>query len=268
MRKLLFIFMTTLSLVSCTQQKETENKAETLYAEAEKAYADGNYNRSKLLIDSIHATYRMDVEVRKKALNLMHEINAREEERTHEYLMSIKPRRVAEFDSLLKFFAVSSDSEYFNYTKYVHKSQNSSTPRISLVAEVKDNGEMQIISVYMGNKLDHKRVRVQNKDNMFVETEEISLDSPYNNRFDDFGTRWEYITFTSGNYGSVPTFVAENADKQLKVTLIADSVDTKNQKKAVTYSYWLDPQDRKAIKQALELSQVASDLYKINKELE
>lgn len=263
MKRYFLILITALSLFACTQQKEEDNGAELLYQEARQAFADGNVNRCKLLIDSIHSAYRMDVEVRKQAAALMQEVKIYEDERTQHYIDSLRPIRQSQFDSLARDFRISGDTAYYDYVKYVHRSQSSAVPRISLIAEVKDNGELQLISVYMGKKLDHKRVRVTNKENFFVESNEISLDSPYNNQFDDFGTRWEYLTLTEGNQNDLASFISSNAETQLKVTLFADSIDTKRGRKAVTYTYLLDPQDRKAIKEAVEFSNVTKDLNKM-----
>ena len=47
-----------LILASCTPTKEEDKGAENLYIEAEKCFSEGNYSRSKLLIDSIHSAYR------------------------------------------------------------------------------------------------------------------------------------------------------------------------------------------------------------------
>lgn len=268
MKKVGIILFMFLMLTSCngSQQEEQENGAEALYSEALQAFEAGNVNLCKILIDSIHSEYRMNVDVRKKAVSLMQEVKAYEDERTKQYFDSLRPIRQAQYDSLSNYFRVSGDTAYYDYVKYVHRSQSGAAPRISLIAEVKDNGDLQLISVYMGKKLDHKRVRVTNKDNFFVESAEISLDSPYNNRFDDFGTRWEYLTLTGDNMGDLPSFISSNAETQLKVTLFADSIEKKKGKKAVSYTYLLDPQDRKAIKQAVELSRVLNDINKLKVE--
>lgn len=255
-----------LLLASCTDTKEENKDAENLYIEAEKCFSEGNYSRSKVLIDSINTSYRRNIEVRKKASSLMTEIISAEQERTRRYADSVRPIRQAEFDALIKNFALSPDTAYFDYKKYIHKTTLSKGPRITIMAEVKDDGELQLISIYMGKKLDHTKVRVSTKDNFFVESGHISLDSPYNNRFDDFGTHWEYLTISKENLGDIPTFIADNESKPLRVTLIADSVvNSKGVKKADTYSYSLEPADRKAIKQSVQLSTLAKDLKELDK---
>lgn len=255
-----------LVLASCTQTKTEDNGAENLYIEAEKCYQNGNYSRSKVLIDSINTSYRRNVEVRKKAANLLMEINASEQERNRHYADSVRPIRQAELDALLKNFSVSPDTAYFDYKKYVHKTLVSKGPRTGIIAEVKDDGELQLISVYTGRKLDHVKVRVSTKDNFFVESGYISLDSPYNNRFDDFGTRWEYLTISGENLADMPTFIADNEGKPLRITLVADSIaNAKGVRKADTYSYNMEPADRKAIKQSVQLSVLVKDLKELDK---
>lgn len=257
--KKFLIFISLLAmLTSCTtsDQQKQDDGSEALYAEAEQCYTNGNYSRGKILIDSIHTKYRRNVELRKRASALMTEITSAEHERNRHYADSIRPIRQAEFDALIKNFRVSSDSAYLSYKKYIHKNQRASSPRISLVAEVKEDGEIHLISVYMGKKLNHQKVKVSTKDNFFVETESISLDSPYNNQFDDFGTRWEYLTFTKATMGDLPTFIADNADKPLKVTLISEKS---------SYSYNLAPSDRAAIKQAVELSAIEKDIIELDR---
>ncbi len=264
MKKLGVILLFCLALTSCNSgQQEEVNGAEFLYTEAEKCYASGNYNRSKILIDSIHSEYRLEVDVRKRAVELMRKVKTAEDERTKAYFDSIRPYKEAEFEEIAKNFRITSDTAYHNYTQYTHKYQCAGAPRISLIAEVRDNGDLQLVSVYSGRKLNHKKVKVENKENLFVETESIDLDSPYNNRFEDYGTQWEYVTFLDYNMGDLASFIAENADNQLKVTLIADSVETRKGKKAVSYTYFLDPMDRTAIKDAVNLSGVLKDLYRM-----
>ncbi len=122
---ILFMFLMFLMLTSCngSQQEEQENGAEALYCEARQAFEAGNVNLCKILIDSIHSEYRMNVDVRKKAVSLMQEVKAYEDERTKQYFDSLRPIRQAQYDSLSNYFRVSGDTAYYDYVKGIENLQ-------------------------------------------------------------------------------------------------------------------------------------------------
>ncbi|MBP7210480.1 MAG: hypothetical protein KBA02_04735 [Paludibacteraceae bacterium] len=251
MKKFNFILLIQVALfLSCSHTPE--RTAADLYQTAQQYFEQNNLNAAKQVIDSIHTTFHNDVEVRKLARELMFKIQQKEEKRNVAYydsMLLIKEPILAEYS---KQFILSKDSEYFDYKLYTHRSQTIAyMPHTNILCEVKENGELTLVSVFLGRKLDHTSFRITAKD-IFAETFEVPLSSEYNYHFDDMGSRWEYVTFTPEYQNNVAGFIAQYADQSLKVTL-------KSQKSS--YNYFLEKRDKEAIKEAVDFSIVTKEVY-------
>lgn len=240
-------------LLSACSGEERPTASDVLQA-AQSNYESGNYNVAKQLIDSIHTSYKQDVDVRRQAQKLEYAIGIDEEERNITFNDSLLAITVPQTESYRKLFIQSADTAYFDYKIYTHKLQTIGyRPRTNILCELKENGDMNVISVYNGAPFNHVAFRVSCGD-VFMETDSVSLASPYNNRFDDLGSRWEYVTYTPELQNNIAGFVATYSNKPLKVTL------KNNSAKKNSYTFFLTAADRQAIKESYEYSQLLKDI--------
>lgn len=251
---ILTVLMALLS-VACGNQEQKPD-ADTLYAEASALYQQGNASMAKLMLDSIHRNFPRRVDVRTKAKALMYTIERDEETRNLAYYDSLYAILEQEWNSASKNFILSKDSAWYDYKLYLPRLQANARPRVGLLCEIKDNGELTIVSVFTGRVLNHSSFRVYNKD-VFVQTDTVPSDSPYNNCFDDFGTRWEYVSFRPEWQNQVAEFIAANADQRLKVVL---------QGNKSTYAFYLEKGDRQVIKQSVAFADLTKAFSQVSKD--
>ena len=253
MRKFLYI---ALVLVACLSScaPSSKEQAENMLLRATSLYTSDSLNSAKILLDSIHTAYSNQVEVRKGAANLMNKIEYKENTRNLVY-----------FDSLLLVIKEKYDSAAVNYTLgdttysskkvYTHKKRSKNYyPRTNLIAEVLENGEINLISVYTGKKIAHDSVKVSYSD-VYATTLKVPTSSAYNYSFTDLGVNWEYVTFEAKNQNNILGFIALYGDKLLKVTLYGDK----------TYNYFLEKDDKKIFAETLHFSNLKKELYTLEK---
>lgn len=253
MRKFLYI---ALVLVACLSScaPNSKEQAENMLLRATSLYTSDSLNSAKILLDSIHTAYSNQVEVRKGAANLMNKIEYKENTRNLVY-----------FDSLLLVIKEKYDSAAVNYTLgdttysskkvYTHKKRSKNYyPRTNLIAEVLENGEINLISVYTGKKIAHDSVKVSYSD-VYATTLKVPTSSAYNYSFTDLGVNWEYVTFEAKNQNNILGFIALYGDKLVKVTLYGDK----------TYNYFLEKDDKKILAETLHFSNLKKELYTLEK---
>ena len=223
---------------------------------ASSLYEANNLNSAKILIDSIHSTYPNEVDVRKNASNLMNKIEYKENTRNLVY-----------FDSLLLVIKEKYDSAAVNYTLgdttysskkvYTHKKRAKNYyPRTNLIAEVEENGDINLISVYTGRKIAHDSVKVSYSD-LYATTLKVPTSSSYNYSFTDLGVNWEYVTFTQKNQNNILGFIELYSDKLLTVTLYGNK----------TYNYFLEKEDKKILTETVQFANIKKELYTIEKKI-
>ena len=255
MRKFLYI---ALVLVACLSSCAPNGKkqAENMLLRASSLYEANNLNSAKILIDSIHSTYPNEVDVRKNASNLMNKIEYKENTRNLVY-----------FDSLLLVIKEKYDSAAVNYTLgdttysskkvYTHKKRAKNYyPRTNLIAEVEENGDINLISVYTGRKIAHDSVKVSYSD-LYATTLKVPTSSSYNYSFTDLGVNWEYVTFTQKNQNNILGFIELYSDKLLTVTLYGNK----------TYNYFLEKEDKKILTETVQFANIKKELYTIEKKI-
>lgn len=221
------------TLIACTST--VSNKANDLLDKATSHYAKGEYNTAKVLVDSIHLQFPRNIEMRKKARILMFNIEYQETARNLLYIDSIMPLVQAQWDSMAVDYVVL-DTTLVETKTYQHKKLHQLSPSTTLMCEITEQGELNLISVNAGNARNHVAVKVSAED-VFADTKEVPVGNVYNNQFTDLGIQWEYVTFDKNTQGEVPGFITLYADKKIKVTLRGEQ----------GYNYYLPEPQAKAI---------------------
>lgn len=255
MKKFLYIAVV---LVVCFTSCAPNNKeqAENMLLRASSLYTSDNLNSAKILLDSLHTLYPNQVGVRKQASNLMHRIEYKENTRNLVYFDSVLAVTLEKFDSIAKDFTLG-DTTYSSKRVYVHKKRSKNYyPRTNLLAEVEENGDMNLISVYCGKKLAHDSVKVSFSD-IYASTLTVPTSSAYNYSFIDLGVNWEYVTFNQTKQNNVLGFIALYQDKLLTVSLYGEK----------NYKYFLEKEDKKILTETFYFAQAKKELYTLEKNI-
>ena len=255
MRKFLYI---ALVLVACLSSCAPSGKkqAENMLLRASSLYEANNLNSAKILIDSIHSTYPNEVDVRRNAANLMNKIEYKENARNLVYFDSLLLVIKEKYDSASVNFLLG-DTTYSSKKVYTHKKRAKNYyPRTNLVAEVEENGDINLISVYTGRKIAHDSVKVSYSD-LYATTLKVPTSSSYNYSFTDLGVNWEYVTFTQKNQNNILGFIELYSDKLLTVSLYGNK----------TYNYFLEKEDKKILTETVQFANIKKELYTIEKKI-
>ena len=253
MRKIYNIVIVLIVCLSSCAPNHKE-QAENMLLRASSLYTSDSLNSAKILIDSIHSTYPNEVQVRKSASELMNKIEYRENTRNLQYFDSLYVGLKQSYDSVAKNFTIA-DTTYSSKKVYVHKKRGKNYyPRTNLVAEVQENGDLNLISVYSGKKLAHDSVKVSFSD-LYASTLKVPTSSAYNYSFTDLGVNWEYVTFNQTKQNNVLGFIALYQDKLLTVSLYGE----KNHK------YFLEIEDKKILTETVQFANIRKELYTLEK---
>lgn len=253
MRKIYNIVIVLIVCLSSCAPNHKE-QAENMLLRASSLYTSDSLNSAKILIDSIHSTYPNEVQVRKSASELMNKIEYRENTRNLQYFDSLYVGLKQSYDSVAKNFTIA-DTTYSYKKVYVHKKRGKNYyPRTNLVAEVEENGDLNLISVYSGKKLAHDSVKVSFSD-LYASTLKVPTSSAYNYSFTDLGVNWEYVTFNQTKQNNVLGFIALYQDKLLTVSLYGEK----------NYKYFLEKEDKKILTETVQFANIRKELYTLEK---
>ena len=254
MKKVILLACICCTLFSC---EDVEKKAGEKLQAAREAFAQGNYNEAKILIDSIKVLYPKAFETRREGIGLMQEVELKEQEISLVYLDSILQVKQKEFDAIKGNFTFEKDAEYQKIGNYLHPSQviEKNLHRSFLRFQVDESGKMSMTSIYCGpQNIHHVAVKVIAPDGNFAETP-ASKDS-YETT--DLGEKIEKADYKMGEDGNVMGFINLNKDKNLKVNYLGER----------PYSNTMTPADRQALGSVYELAQLLSSITEIQKNIE
>ncbi len=246
-----------LLMAGCNNGKK---EAESLLEEARNSYKTEEYVVSKQLLDSLKSTYPQQPEVLKEALQLMRQVELKEQERTLAFSDSMLTVRREEAEILKKKFLFEKNKEYEEMGKYISKHQQ---PELNLYRSylrsgVNEIGEMYLEGVYYGKPIQFTKLKVSSPTGEYTETESITPDGALNYHFTDGGATTQIVTFQKGRDNGVISFICDNYKKKLKVEYIGSR----------SFSMQIREQDKKAMEELRELSIVLSDVERLKEEME
>lgn len=244
MKKIFSIILSMLSAVmmlSC--EGKIEQPARDILSEVRNEFKAGNYNRAKMLIDSVKLAHPKAYKTLREAEALRHEVLIREKERDIAYFNSELQRLVELRDTMLKEFDYSRNAKYQDMGVYSVPSQAISKNAFNnfLRATVKENGEAVLTSYYRGARIGYKAVTVKCGE-LYVSAD----NSIYSWSGKEHGVYIERRDYRRGDDGGIMDFVASSSGKVV-VELSGGSRD---------FGYELRQEDVKAITMVKELSDV------------
>lgn len=231
-----------------------EKQAQIRLQKAEAALQQENFSEAKLQIDSIKILYPKAFEARKQGINLMQQVDLKEQRKTLVYLDSMMSVKQSQLDSIKGRFVLEKDTAYQEIGNYFYPTQvvEKSLGRSFLRGQVNELGEMSLTSIYCaGGALHHTAVKVSVGDT-FAETP-ASKDS-YETT--DLGRVIEKADYKIGEDGGVTNFIVANQDKNIQLQFIGDK----------TYRTAMQKNDRIAIVELTGLARILSAMEEIRKQ--
>lgn len=150
--------------------------------------------------------------------------------------------------------------QYDKYTNYIPKRQsfNRSWDRSFVQVNLNELGEIYLSSNYYGEQwLHHTGLRVYDGEDQ-SKTGKVELDDVNNYRSEFMDTKWERVTYKDNKSEDVIEFIANNSHRKLKAVFLGKR----------HYYILLEGFDKKAVKDAWELSKLLKRRIQLNKEIE
>lgn len=251
---LLFLTITMILSMGCNKNKQ----AEKIYTEAEKSYSEKEYNKAKLLIDSLLTTHPDNIEFITRSKDLLRTISKAEQENNLTFLDSLLAVKEKELAPLLKNFEES--MEVGETPVLIHKRQKieNSFSRSFVMAYLNKAGEFYLSSRYVGKqRIHHNRIRVYHQ-SLSAESEIIEEDGLLNRAFDDGEWHWEIINYKNNRDNGIADLISNHYDKPLKVEYIGKS----------RHYIVMEQYDKEAIRDAYEISFLLRETAKIREQIE
>ena len=212
----------TLLLVSCDSGQKEE--ATALYKNAEALYNAHMYDSTLSVLDSLYKRYPAETDLIKQGMHLM----AQSQEQ-------ISIAGIAKADSVIAvnapivqeiakhFIVVKNPDLVENYRIYKTLKNNPLINRTGLEPRVDDNGNIYLVSLLQGRAINHTMLRITASDGSSAETASVPYDDAQNYRFTNDGITNEMVTFHADQCNEFCEFIADNADKQLKLEFVGKS---------------------------------------------
>ena len=245
-RSFLF-FAVALFVFSC--EKRIEEPARNILAEIRSEFAAGNFNRAKVLIDSVKSAHPKAYKTMREAEALRHEVLIKEKERDIAFFSGELLRMAVVRDTMVQGFDFNKNSKYHDVGIYSVPSQAISENAFNnyLRATVKENGDAVITSLYRGSRIRYKSIKVTCGDVYVV------ADNPvYSWTGKEYGVYVERHDYKRGNDGGLMDFIASAQGKVTVELLGGDRA----------FEYELRREDIKAIAKVKELSDLLLSIEK------
>ena len=226
-------------MFSCVSN--VEDPAEDLLSRARKEYEGGNYNNTRMLIDSIRIVSPKAYKTLREAEKLRREAMKKECERNVVFYENALLSLTATRDSIAAEFDFNFDKRYQNKGYYTVPSQAMAQNVYNnfLRASVHEDGAMYLTSFYRGKSIRHKCVKLSSGDAY------VSCDKPFLERnYKDLGVNNERRDYKYGEDGGLIEFVL----------LAEDAIEVELSGANGKVNYTLRPADAAAIFKAYELS--------------
>ncbi len=258
MNRIFFILIAFLLFTACNNNKKL---AQENLERARILSENHQFEAAKQSLDSLKVNFPKEVGVLKDGLQVMRQVELREQERNIQYCDSMLIVKTAEADSMKVLFIFEKDPKYDDIGKYIDKQQvlERNIGRSYIRSGVNELGEMYIASVYHGGgKLKHNQLKVSAPDQSFSETSVIPEDGGVNFSFQDLGMTTEVVTYQNNKDNGVILFIYNNSKYRLKAELLGGK----------PYSFFISDGDKKSLIKTHDFSVVLSDIQRLEKEKE
>ncbi len=215
---ILLLAVNMITFISCNRDIDYANK---LIDEALSSYAEKDYNRSLLLLDSLKKNYPHAVSQYRKALLLSYRIDLQNAKQIKIYTDSMLLCVNSQINSLLPEFSLEK-SEYDDIGRYIYKGTEAenNAHRSYIHSAVEENGRHHLISSHTGRNIQHTFIRVKSSNGTSCTTQTIPLNDATNYNYNILGKHYETVTFIEDKDGGVLNFIYMHAgDNKIEIEL-------------------------------------------------
>lgn len=233
------LFVSSVLLLSC--EKSVEEPARKLLVQAKALYAGEDYNKARVIIDSISVAFPKAYKTRREAEILRREVMLKEKRRDVEFFTEMCEMLSARRDSVVTDFVFNKDERFQDIGYYTVASQSLAINQSNsfLRACVREDGDAYLASYYRGAKISHNTLKVSSGESYVI------CDNPYLSRsYWNYGLYNERREFRYGFDGGIMDFIASSTSP-LKVELSGSQG---------RYEYMLRDEDVTAVRRVIELS--------------
>jgi hypothetical protein len=248
----------TVSLLSCAAIKDPS--PDDYLNHARDLIQSQQYQLAKMYIDSIQILFPKEFSKIREGMTIMRQVSFAEQKRTLAFCDSMLKVRQNQLPEVTRNFIFEKDAEFETVGHYVYKTQLSEKNygRTYLQTKVDEKGRLVLTSYYCGSRpLNHTRIRVTSRGDMFAETYDVPNDGALNYSYRDGGLNYEIVRFTQKTENGVVNFILSNQNNPINVNL--------NGERSINYR--LSAQDKQALKEASDLSVVLSDITRLLSEI-
>lgn len=211
-----------LIIASCDNRQKDE--ASSLYNSAMKLYDTEQYDSVLSVLDTLYKKYPAETDIIRDGIHLM----AKAQEQ-----ISIKG--IAQADSVISenaiivneiaedFIVIKNPDLVENYRIYKNLKNNTLINRTGIEPRIDDNGGIYLVSLLHGKPVKHTKLRVTATDGDYAETSSVPFDNAQNYRFNNDGISNEMVTFHADECEEFCRFIADNANKKLKIDFVGNS---------------------------------------------
>ncbi|MGE4433861.1 MAG: hypothetical protein AB7D40_07595 [Bacteroidales bacterium] len=244
-------------LYACTAGKDSPDDYLTRAREMVRAE---QYQMAKMYLDSIRILFPDDLTKIKEGMKVMREVDFAEQQRTLAFCDSVLKQRQTELPMVSKNFVFEKNAEYERLGHYFYKTQKyeDNFGRTFLQSKVDEKGRLVITSYYSGSTpIHHTRFTAYNPQRLFAQTQPVAKDGAMNYSFEDDGTTYEIVRYNYRTENGVVNFMLEHLNEPISIELNGIR----------NHQYSLAQRDKEALKAAVDLSVVLSDINRLLDEM-
>lgn len=249
MKKILYLYLLLLICIAC--QPSDEQRAQELVNQAQTLVNEGLWRQARIVIDSLHVTYPMEVDQRRAAKAISDSITYLEAQATLAYVDTLLPPLLEQADKVLKRFKYEKNEKYEDHGKYVHRllSTNTNTSRNFIQAYVLDNRQTVVKSYYYGTKqMNQASITLSAND-------ESNIYHGSNHHFQD-GAHYEIMTLDEDRSLALLNFISAHNDTRIRVEGKGDT-PTRN------WVYYLNDKEKEALSDTYQLGWLMKDIKRL-----
>ena len=172
--------MLAIGMSACKKQ----DKSELLINQAKEAAAKQEFQKAKLLIDSIRILYPDDYHKIQKGRHALYEVELGEQKRNRYYCDSVLKIRQADFPQKQKNFTYQQNTAIESVGYYVHNEHvfhGNNTQRCYLQFKTDNEGRYFLTSYYCNTyPIEHSKIRLVAPDGSYCESLEVPNDGALN----------------------------------------------------------------------------------------
>lgn len=211
--------LSAITFTSCNNGQKDEAMA--LFQSAQQLYDKSMYDSTLSVLDTLYKRFPAETEVVRQGMHLMAQAQEKISIAGIASADSIIAVNAPIVENIAKDFVVVKNPDLVeNYRIYKTLKNTPLINRTGVEPRVDDNGNIYIVSLLQGRAINHTQLKVVSPDGSSAITASVAYDGAQNYRFSNDGISNEMVTFHADQCNEFCKFIADNADKQLKLEFV------------------------------------------------